>query len=124
MRLAAELSRVFYGWRVAVAVGATAFIAWGVAFYQLGVFMHAFHEQRGWSLAALSVGPTLFYVIVGLTNLVAGRVVDRYDGQPTMYLKVFGGTYPAHDLASLWMTGRGPSARSSTSAATAKTAGG
>lgn len=69
--------RVFYGWFVAAAVGATAFIAWGVGFYQLGVFVDALHDQRGWSLATLSVGPTIFYLLVGLTSLIAGRIIDR-----------------------------------------------
>ncbi len=69
---------VFYGWYIAIAVGLVAFIAWGVGFYQLGVFVHALHQEHGWSVSALSAGATLFYIVVGLTNLVAGRIIDRY----------------------------------------------
>ena len=70
-------NRLFYGWYVAVGVGLTAFIAWGAGFYQLGLFVQAFHETHGWSLATLSVGTTIFYLIVGIGGLVTGRIVDR-----------------------------------------------
>ncbi len=68
----------FYGWHVALACSAIAFVAWGVGFYNLGVFLHAFHTQRGWDLTALSGSVTVFYVLTGLTGLVAGRIVDLY----------------------------------------------
>lgn len=80
--------RVFYGWYVALACSAIAFVTWGVAFYNLGVFLHFQHERRGWSTALLSLGVTVFYCVAGLTGLAAGRVVDRYG--PRVVL-VFGG---------------------------------
>ncbi len=72
-------SQPFYGWYVALGVGLTAFIAWGAGFYQLGVFVHAFHDEHGWGLTELSLGTTLFYIIVGLASLVTGRLIDRYN---------------------------------------------
>src|SRR4051812_18179676 len=67
----------FYGWYVALAVAAIAFVAWGVAFWNVGVFLYAFHEERGWSRSALSGGAALFSVVAGLTGLTIGRIVDR-----------------------------------------------
>src|SRR2546430_295212 len=68
---------LFYGWYVALAVAAIAFVAWGVAFWNVGVFLYAFHEERGWSRSALSGGAALFSVVAGLTGLTIGRIVDR-----------------------------------------------
>jgi MFS family permease len=75
---------LFYGWYVAAACAAIAFVAWGVAFYNLGVFLDALHEQRGWSRSSLSGGVTVFYVVTGLTGLAAGRVVDRLGPRPLL----------------------------------------
>jgi sugar phosphate permease len=68
---------LYYGWYVALAVAAIAFVAWGVAFWNVGVFLYAFHEERGWSRSALSGGAALFSVVAGLTGLTIGRIVDR-----------------------------------------------
>ncbi|MFN8521490.1 MAG: MFS transporter [Chloroflexota bacterium] len=68
---------VFYGWYIVAAAAAIAFVAWGVAFWQVGVFLNAFHTDRGWSRTALSGAATVFSLLAGLTGLVAGRAVDR-----------------------------------------------
>lgn len=87
-RPAASRAGLFYGWYVAAATGAVAFASWGVAFYQLGVFLNAFHEQRGWSVAALSGGTTLFYLLLGVSTFLAGRAIDRWGPRPVL---AFGG---------------------------------
>jgi len=68
---------VFYGWYIALAVTGIAFVAWGVAFWNVGVFLYAFHDARGWSRSALSGGAALFSVVAGLTGFTVGRIVDR-----------------------------------------------
>jgi MFS family permease len=93
---------LFYGWYVVGAAAAIAFVAWGVAFWNIGVFLHAFHDQRGWSRAALSGSATLFSILAGLTGLVAGRVVDRRGPRAVL---VFGGA-----LTGLAMLALGQSA--------------
>jgi len=67
---------LFYGWYIAVACGVVAYIAWGVGFYQLGVFLHAFHERFGWSVTALSGADMLFYFLTGATSVVIGKALD------------------------------------------------
>ncbi len=78
----------FYGWYVVAAAAAIAFVAWGVAFWNVGVFLYAFHADRGWSRSVLSGSATLFSIVAGLAGLAAGRVVDRRE--PRIVL-VFGG---------------------------------
>jgi MFS family permease len=78
----------FYGWYVVAAAAAIAFVAWGVAFWNIGVFLYAFHEERGWSRSALSGSATLFNIVAGLTGLTAGRVVDRHGPRAVL---IFGG---------------------------------
>lgn len=73
---AAERRVTLYGWYVVGAAATIAFIAWGVAFWNIGVFLYAFHEDRGWSRAVLSGVATLFNIVAGLTGLAAGRIVD------------------------------------------------
>jgi MFS family permease len=80
--------RPFYGWYVVAAAGAIAFVAWGVGFWNIGVFLYAFQVERGWSRAALAGGAALFNILAGLTGLVAGRVVDRRGPRPVL---IFGG---------------------------------
>ena len=78
----------FYGWYIAAAVAGVAFVAWGVALFNLGVFLYAFHVERGWSRSALAGGATLFSILTGLTGLAAGRVVDRRGPRAVL---IFGG---------------------------------
>lgn len=78
--------RLFYGWYVAVAGGLVAFVAWGIGFYQLGVFLNVFHEEYGWSLTALSLSAALFSVVIGTTSLFMGPVVDRHGPRIVMVL--------------------------------------
>lgn len=78
--------RLFYGWYVAVAGGLVAFVAWGVGFYQLGVFLNVFHEEYRWSLTALSLSVAMFSVVVGTTSLLMGRIVDRHRPRKVMVL--------------------------------------
>lgn len=80
---------VFSGWYVAVACSAVAFVAWGVAFFNLGVFLNALHLEHGWSRSALSGSITLYYVVAGGVGVIAGRVVDRRGPRP---LLLFGGS--------------------------------
>jgi sugar phosphate permease len=89
----------FYGWYVVASAAVIAFVAWGVAFWNIGVFLYAFHEAYGWSRATLSASATLFSVVAGLTGLVAGRVVDRRG--PRIVL-IFGGA-----VTGLGMLGAG-----------------
>ena len=72
----AELAR---GWRVLLA--AVAGVALGVnslPFYTSGLFINALHEDRGWSLAALSLGPTLLVISMAIAAPWLGNAFDRH----------------------------------------------
>jgi hypothetical protein len=51
----------YYGWYVAAACSAVAFITWGVGIFNQGVFLSYLVDQYGWSRATLSIGPMLFH---------------------------------------------------------------
>ncbi|MDX3910600.1 MAG: MFS transporter [Sphingobium sp.] len=47
-------------------------------FYTAGLFMNALNHDRGWSLADLSMGPTLLVLVMALSAPVMGQAFDRY----------------------------------------------
>ncbi|HEY0686094.1 MAG TPA: MFS transporter [Steroidobacter sp.] len=47
-------------------------------FYTSGLFINALHVDRGWSLAALSLGPTLLVASMAIAAPFLGNAFDRY----------------------------------------------
>ena len=52
----------FFGWRVTGAAFVVAVFGWGVGFYGPPVFLHAVHEDRGWSVALVSAAVTCHFL--------------------------------------------------------------
>jgi sugar phosphate permease len=67
----------YYGWFVVAACNGVAFITWGVAIFNQGVFLGYYVTTFGWSPATLSVGPVLFHLWAGVAGVWVGRIVDR-----------------------------------------------
>jgi MFS family permease len=76
--LRVSIKSIYYGWIVVGACNGIAFITWGVAIFNQGVFLGYFVSEYGWSPATLSVGPTLFHLCAGLAGVPIGRIVDRH----------------------------------------------
>ncbi len=72
---------VYYGWYVAAACSAVAFVTWGVGIFNQGVFLGYYVDQHSWSRATLSIGPMLFQLWAGVAGIVVGRTVDRHGPQ-------------------------------------------
>ena len=51
----------------------------GLGFYGLAVYLNAFSKERGWEVASLSFGTTVFFVVAGLAGLYVARLIARYD---------------------------------------------
>ena len=66
----------YYGWFVVAACNGVAFITWGVAIFNQGVFLGYYMTAFGWSPAVLSAGPVVFNIWAGIAGLWVGRIVD------------------------------------------------
>ena len=51
----------------------------GLGFYGLAVYLNAFSKERGWEVASLSFGTTVFFVVAGIMGLYVARLIARYD---------------------------------------------
>lgn len=67
----------YYGWFIVAACNGVAFITWGVAIFNQGVFLSYYVTNYGWSPATLSAGSVLFHLCAGGAGVWVGRVVDR-----------------------------------------------
>lgn len=93
------------GWSVVLATGVVAFVAWGIGFYQLGIFLNAFHVERGWNLTALSLSASIYFLIMGCATLVMGPVVDRHGPRAVLIFGVIvlsAGMAGLGQMRSLW----------------------
>ena len=70
--------RLFYGWWVTLACCLILSVGVGIGFYGPAVFLVALHEREGWSLGAISLATTGYFVVGGLSCLVVGPWMDRY----------------------------------------------
>jgi MFS family permease len=64
-------------------VGGTFLVAvwsWGLAFYGLGVYLVALRGQHGWSISAISVAITAFYLMGAGATASVGAVMRRLGG--------------------------------------------
>ena len=59
----------------------------GLGFYGLAVYLNALSKERGWDIASLSFGTTVFFVVAGVTGLWVARFIARRDAR----LAVLGG---------------------------------
>ena len=80
----AQGGRRYYGWTIVAACNVVAMMTWGIGVFNQGVFLRYFVEGYGWSRAALSLGPMLFYVWAGLVGLLIGRLIDRIGPRPIL----------------------------------------
>src|SRR5262245_59549083 len=66
---------MFRGWYVVGAAFLIAVWSWGLAFYGLGIYLVALGREHGWSIAAISVAITTYYLMgAGATASVGGAM--------------------------------------------------
>lgn len=74
-----RLNELLRGWRVLL--GATlgaSFAVTSLPFYTSGLFIKALHQEFGWSLAALSLGPALMVAALAFAAPALGYLFDRF----------------------------------------------
>jgi MFS family permease len=84
-------SRFYYGWIVVIASFLITFICWSIL-YSFGIFSVSLSEEFGkfgWT-DTLIFGASVFSMIVGgLSSIVMGRLIDRYDPKITFGVSGF-----------------------------------
>ncbi len=86
-----EPRRVFYGWVIVAVVFATLMVTAGLGFYNASVILVAARSELDASVSAVSLGPTLFFGIAGLTAFAMSRWMDRLDLRLFYVVGGFGG---------------------------------
>ena len=69
--------RIFYGYIVAAAAFLILTIAWG-ANRCFAVFLQPMLQELGWTRADLSGAYTLTMIVMGLTGILTGKMIDRF----------------------------------------------
>ncbi|MCW5680004.1 MAG: MFS transporter [Xanthobacteraceae bacterium] len=71
--------QVYYGWRIVAAIFLITTVTSGLAFYNLSVLLNAFVAQRGFPVSLTSAATAAFFVSGGISGVLVGRIIDRYD---------------------------------------------
>ena len=73
-----RISRLYYGWYIAVALAATETISWGIVYYAFTVFITPMETELGWSRSQLTGGFSLALLIAGAMAFPVGTWIDRH----------------------------------------------
>jgi MFS family permease len=71
--------RLFYGWVIVGAVFVQLMFAAGLTFYGLPLFLNTLTKERGFSVFAVSLATSTFWVASGITGIVVARLLTRFD---------------------------------------------
>ena len=71
------MKRPYYGWILAVVLGFTETVSWGVLYYTFSVLIAPTTAEMGWSRAEISGALSIMLVVSGLAGLGVGRWLDE-----------------------------------------------
>ena len=69
---------IYYGWVLAVMLGVTQTITWGILYYGFSSFMPAMEAEMGWSRGQMSGALSLALLLSGLAAAPVGHWLDRH----------------------------------------------
>lgn len=69
----------FYGWYIVAAILVVLAVGSGLGFYNLSVYLKAFVDHGGFSVASTSTATACFFVASGVAGLAVGALIERYD---------------------------------------------
>jgi MFS family permease len=72
------VKRPYYGWILAITLGATETVSWGVLYYTFSVLIAPTTAELGWSRAEISGALSVMLVVSGLAGLGVGRWLDEH----------------------------------------------
>jgi MFS family permease len=72
------VKRPYYGWILAITLGATETVSWGVLYYAFSVLIAPTTAELGWSRAEISGALSVMLVVSGLAGLGVGRWLDEH----------------------------------------------
>jgi len=70
--------RPYYGWILAVTLGACETVSWGILYYAFSVLIAPTTSELGWSRAEISGALSVMLVVSGVTGLAVGRWLDEH----------------------------------------------
>ena len=73
MAVSARARRPYYGWLLAVVLGFTETVSWGVLYYAFSVLIPPTTQELGWSRAEISGALSVMLVVSGVAGLVEPR---------------------------------------------------
>src|SRR3972149_10219828 len=74
--------RIFYGWWVAIACGASIGTGAGVSFWSFGILILPLEQEFGWLRGELSGGFSVSWLISGVVAPFVGWAVGRFGPPP------------------------------------------
>jgi MFS family permease len=72
------VTRPYYGWILAIVLGFTSTVSWGVLYYAFSVLIPPITGELGWSRAQISGALSVMLVVSGLAGLAVGRWLDEH----------------------------------------------
>ncbi len=79
----------FYGWRVVGVVFVMLMISSGLGFYNLSVIINALSSEGRFAVNMVSNATSLFFLVVAVSGLAVGRLIDRFDPRYTICIGAF-----------------------------------
>src|SRR5215207_10234204 len=73
----ARFGGVYYGWVLAVMLGVTQTITWGILYYGFSTFMPAMEAEMGWTRGQMSGALSLAMLLSGLAAAPVGHWLDH-----------------------------------------------
>jgi hypothetical protein len=70
--------RYFYGWNVVAATFVMGLFSFGLGFYGVTVYVATLERIHGWSVSAVSVPVTVYYIAGALLTMVIGTAFERF----------------------------------------------
>lgn len=96
---------IFYGWYVVAAILVVLAVGSGLGFYNLSVYLKAFVDHGGFSVASTSTATACFFVASGIAGLAVGALIERYDVRWVMTAGALicgGSMFAAAHVKTLW----------------------
>lgn len=72
----------FRGWWVIAGLFLMLMTSAGFGFYGLSVYLRVLHDERGFSITAMSFATGVFFLVAGFFSIFIGRLLRRFDPRP------------------------------------------